>query len=102
MTALALLCVALIGFDAYLLRCLTVQRKASDDQRSYLERAHMRERELWNSERSELLTRIQHPKLVVGLKGSDEEPRGRLSPLESDQSHLIGTVQAFDGNGDSD
>lgn len=64
----------------------------------------LRERE-WAAERAELLTRIQHPKAFVGGGRSGTTTADVadkiIEAVEPDDIDLVGTVQAFDGNADS-
>lgn len=69
----------------------------------------LREKE-WALERGRLLSRIQHPEyvqplLMTDLPGSEEVERdlesiASQSDDQSDDIHLVGTVQTFDGSDD--
>jgi hypothetical protein len=58
-----------------------------------------KERE-WARERHLLLTRIQHPEIVVPdlYAGLEEKPRAE-TPSEPDDVGLVGTIQGEDENG---
>lgn len=63
----------------------------------------LREKE-WTRERSQLLSRIQHPEIVQVqpeelLAESDYNVPAPM-PMVADDIDLVGTVQTFDGNSD--
>lgn len=50
--------------------------------------AHYQEREKWRQERSELLTRIQHPEIVIPTR----EPKDDPEPQDQGELHLVGRI----------
>lgn len=61
------------------------------------------ERQEWARERQLLLTRIQHPEVVLPIPGPDEEAAQDDSGFmtsEPDDIDLVGTVQMSGGDGD--
>lgn len=86
MIFLALLCAALIGLIVYLLRHSAAQ-----------------ERE-WARERQLLVSRIQHPEIVLPVPEDWQHPEqggsARPETAEPDDIDLVGTVQTFDGDSD--
>ena len=78
MIALALLCAALVGLIIYLLRHQNDERKD------------------WSNERQLLITRIQHPEIVVSPPEKARPDEDFLTQGPPDDLDLVGTVQ----NGD--
>lgn len=65
------------------------------------DRANQIREDAWRLERAGLLTRIQHPEIVVGEAQPVVIPDEELRDLEPDEIDLVGTV-VNNGNGDQD
>ena len=74
MLPLALLCVALVGLLAW------------ERHQNRAERAE------WARERQLLLTRIQHPEIIVGEAQEQVVPDEVLRDLEADEMDLVGAI----------
>ena len=63
-------------------------------------KAVAQERREWTQERSDLLTRIQHPHYLVGAAQDERPNEDFMTAEEPDDIDLVGTVQ--NGNEDAD
>lgn len=96
--ALAGITLILIGFCIYLswskdilAKEHALERGAMHSERTNLIAAAGHEREEWTKERSELLTRIQHPQVLLGPQG-EVKPDEEYFTSEPDDIDLVGVV----------
>jgi hypothetical protein len=99
MIYLAIPCVALMALVFWDRRQSAIRFSKSTD-------AFNAEREAWTVERAELITRIQHPRVVsIPTHPREREPPAEDADLlrnETDESELVGTIVSNDPtlNGD--
>lgn len=65
------------------------------------DRANQIREDAWRLERTGLLTRIQHPEIVVGEAQPVVIPDEQLRDIEADEIDFVGTINP-NGNGDSE
>ena len=54
----------------------------------------------WRLERAALLTRIQHPEIIVGQAEEQVVPDEQLRDIEADDIDLVGAIVTENGTGD--
>lgn len=83
----------------HFLVCLALVVTLAYQQRLHVRQNALRDKE-WALERGALLTRIQHPEVIVSQAREIEVPDEEFLTAEPDEIDLVGKVQTGNGNGD--